>query len=239
MPIGLLGKKLGMTHIYDEYGRRISVTAVQAGPCTVLEVRTPEKHQYQAVQIGFETADEKSQTKPVAGRFKKLGHGPFRHVREFRVNDSAEWKVGQQLTVELFQDYELVDVSAISIGKGFQGGMKRWHWSGGPETHGSMSHRAPGASGSGTTPGRVYKGHHFPGHMGSDRVTIQSIKVIQRDAENNILLLAGSVPGAEDTIVEIKKSIKKPGVIKKPQLVQSVVDEEDEASKKKAPAKKK
>jgi large subunit ribosomal protein L3 len=179
-------------------------------------------------------------TKPRQGQIKKEAQGAFRYVREFRLgNDKNEWAVGQQLTVDLFQDFELVDVIGISIGKGFQGGMKRWNWSGGPETHGSMSHRAPGASGSGTTPGRVYKGHHFPGHMGDDRVTIQNLRIIQRDAQNNLILVEGSVPGSEESLVLVRKSIKKPGIIRKPQVAQSVIDEEEDSKAKKAPAKKK
>ncbi len=239
MGIGLLGKKLGMTHVYDEHGRRHSVTAIEAGPCTIVDIRTPEKNGYQALQLGFETVDAKDLNKPRAGQAKKEGQGAFRHVREFRLRDKGEWAVGQKLTVDLFQDYELVDVIGISIGKGFQGGMKRWNWSGGPETHGSMSHRAPGASGSGTTPGRVYKGHHFPGHMGQDRVTVQNLRIIQRDLEHNLILVEGSVPGSDNDVVVVRKSIKRPGIIRKPQALQTVVDEEQDEKGKKPVGKKK
>ena len=231
--IGLLGKKLGMTQIYDEYGRRMGVTAVQAGPCTVMQLREPARHKYAAVQLGFEPIAESKLTKPEAGQFKKLGAGPFRYLREFRLPASrrqagqdGEWKVGQQLTVELFKQHELVDVTGISIGKGFQGGMKRWGWKGGPATHGSTSHRRPGSIGSTTTPGRVVRGHHLPGHMGNARVTVQSVRIVGLDPQHHLVLLEGAVPGAERGLVIISKSVKRPGVIKKPQAFQVVAEEE-------------
>lgn len=251
MAIGLLGKKLGMTHVYDEYGRRMAVTVVQAGPCTVLQVREPKAHGYHAVQIGFEPLKESRATKPAAGQFKKGQTEPFRYVREFRLdkgsaaNGAQAPEVGQQLTVSLFQEYELVDVAGISIGKGFQGGMKRWNWKGGRETHGSMQHRTPGSIGSTTTPGRVWRGHHLPGHMGLRRVTIQNVKVVRVDLEQNLLLVAGSIPGPEHQLVEVHKSVKRPGVVKKPAAFQTVVEEEEKklnknakAAQAKAPAKK-
>lgn len=255
MSLGLLGKKLGVTHVYDEFGRRITVTAVQAGPCTIVAKREPAKHGYHAVQLGFEPVDEKKLTKPRLGLFKKAGTAAFRYIKEFRLpappaggagpspkakeaEAQPELKVGQELTLSMFQEYELVDVGGISIGKGFQGGMKRWNWKGGRETHGSMQHRAPGSIGSTTTPGRVIKGHHLPGHMGNALVSIQNLKIIKIDAENHLVLVAGSVPGPENELVWIRKSSKKAGVIKKPQVVQVVVDEDEEEAKK-AKAKKK
>ena len=264
MAIGLLGKKLGMTHVYDDYGRRMAVTAVQAGPCTVLALREPKPHGYQAVQVGFESAKESNVTKPRLGQFKRSGTGPFRYVREFRVPalgqrsvvgpssqgatpakpegpapERAEqdadadggFQIGQQLTVEMFQAYELVDVTGTSIGKGFQGGVKRWGWKGGPRTHGSTSHRAPGSIGSTTTPGRVWRGHHLPGHMGSDRVTVQNVRVARVDAQHNLLLLEGAVPGAEQGLVIVRKSMKRPGVIKRPQELQVIIEEDETLSK--------
>ena len=250
MSIGLLGKKLGMTHVYDEYGRRMAVTAVQAGPCTVLQVREPARNGYHAVQVGFEPIKESRLTKPVLGQFKKVGAGPFRYVREFRLAQPDEawsnsktssepqgWTVGQQLTVALFKEFELVDVAGVSIGKGFQGGVKRWNWKGGPQTHGSMSHRAPGSIGSTTTPGRVWRGHHLPGHMGADRVTIQNIRVVRVDPEHHLLLLEGSVPGPEGQLVMVKRSKKHPDLVKRPQAFQVVVEEEDVGKTAKAKAK--
>lgn len=241
--IGLLGKKLGMTHVYDEYGRRVAVTAVQAGPCTVVGLREPARHKYQAVQLGFEAVKESRLSKPALGQFKNSGAGPFRYVKEIRLTtrrdapgasktEPADWKVGQQLTVDLFKEHELVDVTGISIGKGFQGGVKRWHWKGGPQTHGSMSHRAPGSIGSTTTPGRVWRGHHLPGHMGAERVTVQNLRIMRLDVQQNLLLIEGTIPGAERQLVIVRTSTKRPGVIKKPQAFQTVVVEEEEAGKK-------
>ena len=240
MAIGLLGKKLGMTHVYDEYGRRVAVTAVQAGPCTVLRLREPARHGYRAIQLGFEPVKASELTKPAGGQFAKTGTGPFRHVREFRLpGNGGEWKVGQELTVDLFNDYELIDVTGVSIGKGFQGGMKRWGWSGGPKTHGSTSHRAPGSIGSTTTPGRVWRGHHLPGHMGQDCVTVQNVRVMRRDAEHHLLLLEGAVPGAEQGLVMVRKSQKRPDAVRKPRAFQAIVEEEEAPAKGGKPAKKK
>lgn len=233
--MGLLGKKLGMTHVYDDYGRRMAVTAVQAGPCTVLQLREPAKHRYAAVQMGFEPVAESKLTKPELGQFKKSGTGPFRYVREFRASD-GEWTVGQQLTVELFKEHELVDVTGVSIGKGFQGGVRRWGWKGGAKTHGSTTHRAPGSIGSTTTPGRVFRGHHLPGHMGHDRVTVQNARIVGVDVEHHLLLIEGPIPGPERELVIVTKSIKRPGVIRKPQVIQSVVEDEDEKLNKNAKA---
>ena len=261
MPIGLLGKKLGMTHVYDEFGRCKAVTAIQAGPCTVVQLRELKRHAYRAVQLGFEPVKDSELSKPELGQFKKAGVNPFRYVREFRLPtppsggaqaglpkdgpaagqggaSEPEWKVGQQLTVELFQAYELVDVTGVSIGKGFQGGVKRWHWKGGPQTHGSTSHRRPGSIGSTTTPGRVWRGHHLPGHMGADRVTVQNVRIMRLDPAHHLLLLEGAVPGAEQALVVISKSKKQPGVIKKPQAFQTIVEEETTAKGAKAAKKK-
>jgi large subunit ribosomal protein L3 len=238
MAIGLLGKKLGMTHVYDEYGRRLTATAIQAGPCTVLQRRERSRHGYDAVQVGFEAVTKESKlSKPVLGQFKKAGTRPFRYIREFRAE--GEFAVGQELTLELFKEYEIVDVSGISIGKGFQGGMKRWHWKGGRETHGSMQHRAPGSIGSTTTPGRVWKGHHLPGHMGADRVTVQNLRILRLDLEHHLLLVEGSVPGGEQTLLTITKSVKRSGVIKKPQAFQEIIEEDETLSKTAKAAKKK
>ncbi len=263
MALGLLGKKLGMTHVHDKYGRQVVVTVLQAGPCTVLSLREPARHGYHALQIGFETIEEKRVTKPVRGQFKLAGTGLFRHVHEFRVpatvsepvaeakapageerseHDEAPapagWAVGQQLKVDLFKPYELVDVTAISIGKGFQGGMRRWNWKGGPQTHGSTSHRAPGSIGSTTFPGRVLRGHHLPGHMGARRVTIENLRVIRIDPNADLLLLEGAVPGPEHGLVIIEKSTKRFEVIKAPLALVEAVEEEEQTPAKKEKAKK-
>ena len=233
MSLGLLGKKLGMTHVYDEYGRRRAVTAVQAGPCTILALRETKPHGYRAVQVGFEPMKEKHVTKPRMGQFKKAGTGPFRHVREFRLTaaDTAEFKVGQELTSEVFQQFEVVDVTGVSIGKGFQGGMKRWGWHGGNATHGGMQGREPGSIGSTTTPGRVIKGHHLPGHMGNDRVTIQNLRIARIMPEQHLILIEGAIPGSEQQLVMIRKSQKNPGVIRKPQALAAVIEDDENLSK--------
>ena len=239
MAIGLLAKKLRMEEVFNEHGRAVAVTVLQAGPCTVTQVKTPKQDRYQAVQVGFETREAKKVTKPMQGHFKKSNAGPFRYVREFRINEGEDYTLGQQLTVELFKEGELVDVTGTSIGKGFQGGMKRWHWKGGPETHGSMSHRAPGSIGSTTSPGRVWKGHHLPGHMGNARVTIQNLRIMKIDPQENLLVIQGSVPGPEARLVMIKKSLKRPGVITAAKGLQDVTLETEEDTKKKAAPKKK
>ena len=201
--IGLLGKKLGMTHVYNETGDMICVTALEAGPCPILAVNDKN------IQLGFDLAREKSVKKPQAGYFKKLNISPRKFVREINKELSVEYKVGDELKVDVFKAGDFVDVIGTSIGKGFQGGMKRWHWKGGKSTHGSTSHRRVGSIGSTTTPGRVFKGHHMPGHMGSARVTAQNLKVVKADAENNILLVEGAVPGYKNNYVIIHKAKKK------------------------------
>lgn len=239
MAIGLLGKKLGMTHVYDDHGRRVAVTAIEAGPCTIVDIKTNDRDGYQALQVGFGDIKVSRINKPSAGIFKKAGVQNFKYLREFRIDDLAAYAVGQQLNVEIFQQNELVDVTGTSIGKGFQGGMKRWGWSGGPETHGSNSHRAPGSSGAGTTPGRVLKGHHAPGQMGNQRKTTQNMRIMRLDAENNLMLIMGAVPGAEEGLLIIRKSVKKPGFIKLSALDVSDTLDEAAAAKKAARGKKK
>ncbi|MEW6075144.1 MAG: 50S ribosomal protein L3 [Candidatus Omnitrophota bacterium] len=200
---GLLGKKIGMTHIFTDDGRAVSVTVIEAGPCTVLAVR--EK----AVQVGFDAVKEKKLKKPDAGYFKKLNVAPRKFIREIVKDAAKDYKVGEEIKVDIFKAGDFVDITGISIGKGFQGGMKRWNWHGGPQTHGSMSHRRIGSLGSSTTPGRVWKGHHLPGHMGNIRVTTQNLRVVKVDAGNNLLLIKGSVPGHKNTYLMIRKAKKK------------------------------
>ncbi len=209
MAVGLLGKKLGMTRIFTDDGRSVCVTAVEAGPCAVLSVK--EK----SVQVGFEEIAEKRLKKPVAGYFKKCAVSPRAWIREVPKDAARTYTVGEALTVTVFAQGDYVDVSGISIGKGFQGGMKRWNWAGGPMTHGSTSHRRIGSLGSSTTPGRVWKGHHLPGHMGNIRVTVQNLKIVKVDAERNLLLIEGAVPGAKNGLVEVRTAVKKAGKIKK------------------------
>jgi large subunit ribosomal protein L3 len=238
MAIGLLAKKLGMTQLFNEHGRVVAVTVLQAGPCAVTQVKEPKTDGYRAVQVGFEPIKVAKLTKALQGHFKKSGAGPFRYLREFRLANGDAYTVGQPLTVELFQEGELVDVTGTSIGKGFQGGVKRWHWKGGPATHGSTSHRAPGSIGSTTFPGRVIKGHHLPGHMGDDRVTIQNLRIMKVDAQANLLVIEGALPGPEQRLVLVEKSIKRPGAIVAAKKIQETIAAEEE-EKKPAKAKKK
>lgn len=207
--IGILGKKIGMTQVFADDGALVNVTAIEAGPCPVLAIH--EKN----IQLGFDLAKEKNLKKPQAGYFKKLNIAGRKFIKELRKEPAREYKVGEEIKVDIFAPGDYVDVSGVSIGKGFQGGMKRWHWKGGPMTHGSTSRRRVGSIGSTTTPGRVFRGHHMPGHMGAERVTTQNLKVIRIDLENNILLIKGPVPGFKDGYVIVKKAVKKTGKAKK------------------------
>ncbi len=205
---GLIGKKIGMTQIFDENGVAVPVTVIEAGPCYVTQVRTPENDGYSAVQLGFEEVKPKRLTGGELGHLKRNNLPPLRFLREFRVKN-PEVKEGDKVTVECFAVGERVDVVGTSKGKGFQGGVKRYHFRGGPKTHGqSDRHRAPGSRSSGTTPGRVYKGSRGPGHMGNYRVTAQSLKVVLVDTERNLIGVKGSVPGAKGGLVVIKEARK-------------------------------
>jgi large subunit ribosomal protein L3 len=205
---GLIGKKIGMTQIFDSDGVAIPVTVIEAGPCYVTQVRTPENDGYSAVQLGFVEAKPKRLTGGQLGHLKRNNLQPLRVLREFRVK-TPDVQEGDQVTVGSFATGEKVDVVGTSKGKGFQGGVKRYHFKGGPKTHGqSDRHRAPGSRGSGTTPGRVYKGARGAGHMGNDRVTASGLKVVLVDAERNLIGVRGSVPGAKGGVVLIKEARK-------------------------------
>jgi large subunit ribosomal protein L3 len=206
----LLGKKLGMTQIFDEKtGEVTPVTVVQAGPCPIVQVKTKAEHGYDAVQIGFGEVRTTVVNLPTRGHYAKAGIKPRRHLREFRVDDAASYKVGQELTVEMFQDAKMVDVIGTSKGRGFAGTVKRHKFHTGPRTHGSRNYRAPGSIGSNSTPNRVFKGQRMPGHHGDVRVTTRNVKVAQIDTANNLILLGGAVPGARNGFVLVR-SAKKP-----------------------------
>ncbi len=200
--VGILGKKLGMTQIFTEDGRACPVTVIEAGPCCVVQVKTADRDGYEAVKIGFLEVKEKKLNKPESGVFKKAGVKPCRILKEYPISGL---KVGEFLTVEKFAKGDRVSVSGISKGKGFQGVMKRHHFSGGPGSHGSMFNRAPGSIGASSYPSRVWKNQGMPGHMGSERVTVKNIEVVDVRADQNLLLIKGAVPGGTGTIVEIKK----------------------------------
>ncbi|OGO39365.1 MAG: 50S ribosomal protein L3 [Chloroflexi bacterium RBG_16_57_11] len=205
---GLIGKKVGMTQIFDGAGAAIPVTLIEAGPCYVTQVRTAETDGYSAVQLGFEEVKPKRLAGGQLGHLKRNNLPPLRFLREFLAKD-AELAEGQTLTVSLFTVGDLVDVIGTSKGKGFQGGVKRYHFHGGPKTHGqSDRNRAPGSRGSGTTPGRVYKGARGPGHMGNRRVTTQNLRVVLVDAERNLLGVRGAVPGAKGGVLLINEARK-------------------------------
>lgn len=203
---GILGRKLGTTQVFDEKGRLRGVTAVEVGPCFVTDIRTPEKNGYSAIQVGF--SDDKRLNKPETGHLKAAGNLKLRHLAEFKSRD-AQYTLGDQIGVELFETGQFVDVTSTSKGRGFQGGVRRHHFAGGPKTHGqSDRHRAPGSIGSGTTPGRVYKGTRMAGHMGNERVTVRNLVVVSKNEERGVIFVAGSVPGAPGALVRIRKAKK-------------------------------
>jgi large subunit ribosomal protein L3 len=205
---GLLGKKIGMTQIFDESGAAVPVTLIEAGPCYVTQVRTPDKDGYTAVQLGFVEVKPKRLTGGELGHLKKKNLPPLRFLREFRAK-SPEVNIGDKVTVEVFQAGERVDVVGTSKGKGFQGGVKRHGFAGGPKTHGQSDRwRAPGSRGAGSTPGRVFKGARSTGHMGDVRVTAQGLKVVFVDPERNLIAVRGSVPGPKGGLVMIKEARK-------------------------------
>ncbi len=228
----ILGKKIGMTQIYDESGRLTPVTVIEAGPCPIVAIKDRN------IQIAYGEAKEKSLTKPVLGVYKKAGITARKILREVPKNQAQEYKIAEELKVDMFTVGDKVDITGISIGKGFQGGMKRWHWDGGPKTHGSTSHRRPGSIGSSTTPGRVWKGHHMPGHMGDAQVTVAGLKVVRVDSGNNLLAVKGAVPGCKNNYVVIRKTTKHKRQIIKPIIAEQKTESLKKDAKKQAAAKK-
>jgi large subunit ribosomal protein L3 len=202
---GIIGKKLGMTQLFSDDGRVEAVTVIEAGPCTVTQVKTAANEGYSAAQLGF--GEAKRLKAPQRGHLKELGQ--FKYLREFRVDDTESIEVGQKVDVSLFQPGDLVDVTGVSKGKGFAGVVKRYHFAGGPKTHGqSDRHRAPGSIGATTSPGRVFKGTRMAGHMGNRRVTVQRLEIFEADPERNLLLVKGAVPGARNGLLIISKSAR-------------------------------
>ena len=205
---GIIGKKLGMTQIFTEDGTLIPVTVVQAGPCIVTQKKLQDVDGYSAVQVGFESVEAARANKPLLGHCTKSGHGVFRHLKELKLSNAAELNLGDSLTVEQFLPGDYVDVTGTSIGKGFQGVIKRWNFKGGRASHGSRFHRAPGSIGASATPSRVFKNKKMPGQMGNEKVTIQGLQIVRVDSAENLLLIKGAVPGHKNNIVIIKQSIK-------------------------------
>ena len=204
----LIGKKVGMTQIFDEKGNVVPVTVIEAGPCSVVQVKTVETDGYDAIQLGFGAVKESKVNKPVKGHFAKAKVTPMKHLREFRVAEVSSVKVGDEIKVDTFVSGDSVDIQGISKGKGFQGVIKRHGQSRGPMGHGSMYHRRPGSMGPTSTPGRVFKGKKLPGHMGKVTVTIQNLDVVRVDMDKNVLLIKGSVPGPKGAILKIKSAVK-------------------------------
>ncbi len=207
MKKAILGRKIGMTQIFDAQGRAIPVTVVEAGPCTVVQIKTKDADGYEAVQLGFGEVKEKKLIRPIKGHFTKVNVTPKKHLREFRL-DEISYNVGDEIKVDIFTDGETVDVTGTTKGKGFQGVIKRHGQSRGPMGHGSMYHRRPGSMGSTSTPGRVYKGKNLPGHMGNETVTVQNLEIVKVDLDKNVLLIKGSVPGNKGAILKIRDSVK-------------------------------
>lgn len=206
---GILGKKLGMTQVFAIDGRRIPVTVVEAGPCVVLQKKTEATDGYNALQLGFGTKKTHRVNKPEMGHFKKAGKGAFDHLREFRVDSVDEYNVGDEIACEsVFAAGDVIDVTATSKGKGYQGVIKRWNFSGGRSSHGSMFHRAPGGIGASAWPSRVFKGKKMAGQMGNQTVTTQSLQVVEIRPEQNLLLVKGAIPGPKNALVMIRKGVK-------------------------------
>lgn len=208
MKKAILATKVGMTQIFDESGVLTPVTVLQAGPCVVTQVKTVEKDGYSAVQVGFADKREKLVNKPIKGLFDKAEVSYKRYIREFRLENAEEYAVKDEIKVDVFANGDKIDVSATSKGKGFQGAIKRHGQSRGPMTHGSKFHRHAGSNGAATDPGKVFKGKKMPGHMGAKKITIQNLEIVRIDAENNLLLVKGAVPGPKKALVTIKESVK-------------------------------
>lgn len=203
MSVGILGTKLGMTQVFDEEGNAIPVTVIEAGPCYVTQVKTTQTDGYSAVQIGYGSVAEKALNKPSLGHLAKAGVSPVRHLKEYRVADPSGLEPGQALTAGQFEAGQLVDVSGTSIGKGFAGYQKRHNFKRGPMAHGSKNHRLPGSIGAGTTPSRVYPGKRMAGRLGGEKVTTRKLTVVRVDADRNLLVVKGAVPGKPGTLLSI------------------------------------
>jgi large subunit ribosomal protein L3 len=200
----LLGKKIGMAQVFVD-DRAVGVTVIETRPCTVVQIKTKERDGYDALQLGYDEVKETKVSRPLAGHFKKSGVAAHRHLFEIRVESVGEYKVGDAIGVGIFAEGDKVDVSGTSRGLGFQGVVKRWNFSGGPDSHGSKFHRRPGSVGCHVEPGRIIKGRKMPGHMGNRRVTVRGLRVVKIDAEKNLLVLKGATPGARGSLLELGK----------------------------------
>ena len=208
MKKAILATKVGMTQIFDENGVLIPVTVLQAGPCVVTQVKTVDNDGYKAVQVGFVDKRDKLVNKPQKGHFDKAGVSYKRYVRELRLENAEEYSVKDEIKADIFAQGDKIDATAISKGKGFQGAIKRYGQSRGPMAHGSKFHRHQGSNGSATTPGRVFKGKGMPGQMGNKQITVQNLEVVKIDAENNLILVKGAVPGPKKCLVTVREAVK-------------------------------
>ncbi len=208
MSVGILGTKLGMTQIFDEEGRAIPVTVVQAGPCTITQIKTKQTDGYSAIQLGFDEVKPKALNKPELGHLAKSSAPPLRHLREYRLADTTQFELGQAVKADIFSAGEIVDVIGTSIGRGFAGYQKRHNFKRGPMAHGSKNHRLPGSTGAGTTPGRTFPGKRMAGRLGGTRTTIRKLQVVRVDAERNLLLIKGAVPGKPGALLSIAPTNK-------------------------------
>ncbi|HEY9796485.1 MAG TPA: 50S ribosomal protein L3 [Leptolyngbyaceae cyanobacterium] len=203
MSVGILGTKLGMTQIFDEEGKAIPVTIVQAGPCTITQIKTKQTDGYTAVQVGYQEVKPKAINRPELGHLAKSSAPPLRHLREYRLDDTSNFELGQPVSADIFSAGQIVDVSGTSIGRGFAGYQKRHNFKRGPMAHGSKNHRLPGSTGPGTTPGRVFPGKRMAGRLGGTRVTIRKLEVVRVDADRNLLLIKGAVPGKPGALLSV------------------------------------
>ena len=208
MKKAIIGRKVGMTQIFDEKGNVIPVTVIEAGPCSVVQVKTVETDGYDAVQLGFGTVKEKKLNKPEKGHFTKVKVTPVKHLREFRLADVSNVKVGDEIKADVFTAGETVDIQGTTKGKGFQGVIKRHGQHIGPKGHGSMYHRRPGSMGPTSSPGRVFPGKKLPGHTGKDTVTVQNLQIVKVDMDKNVILIKGSIPGYKNSLVRIKETAR-------------------------------
>ncbi len=209
MTTGIVGKKLGMTQVFDAQGRVVPVTVIEAGPCTIVQRKTKQNDGYDAVQIGFGQKKTHRVSKPMLGHYRKAGKGAFGALRELRLDSDSPLEVGQEIRVDIFREGEFVDVTGQTKGRGFAGVVKRWGFKGGRATHGSMFHRAPGSIGGSSWPSRVFKNMKMGGHYGNERVTVLNLQIIAIRPEKNLLLVRGPVPGARNSIVFVRRAIKK------------------------------
>jgi large subunit ribosomal protein L3 len=231
----ILGKKIGMTSYITADGRLIPVTVLEAGPCVVTDVKSVEKHGYKAAQLGYgDDVKAKNVSKATKTNFEKKKLPLKKYLREVRLTPAENLEMGQEIKADIFKPGDLLDVQGKSIGKGFAGGMKRWHWRGGPGSHGSMFHRRIGSVGASSFPSRVWPGHKMPGHMGDVNITVQNLEVVKVDVAQNLILIKGSVPGGDNALLYIRRSLKKPEGVKAKQTASAVSKDPLKAAKKAA-----